>query len=100
MFHIIFDGVKITKSSLRIINLKDEIFMTYSQMEHLCGKRCTFIKYISTPLSFMTEQRKHIITIYNYTNNDYSASFNRISTISNLFQLLQNTLNIIEFDKL
>ena len=66
MFHIIFDGVKITKSSWRIINLKDEIFMTYSQMEHLCGKRCTFIKYISTPLSFMTEQRNHIITIYNY----------------------------------
>ena len=72
MFHIIFDGVKITKSSLRIINLKDEIFMTYSQMEHLCGKKCTFIKYISTPLSFMTEQRNHITSIYNYTNNDYS----------------------------
>ena len=70
MFHIIFDGVKITKSSLRIINLKDEIVMTHSQMEHLCGKRCTFIKYISTPLSFMTEQRNHIISIYNYTENE------------------------------
>ena len=67
MFHIISDGVKITKVlHFRIINLKDEIFMTHSQMEHLCGKRCTFIKYISTPLSFMTEQRNHIITIYNY----------------------------------
>ena len=70
MFHIIFDGVKITKSSWSIINLKDEIFMTYSQMEHLCGKRCTFIEYISTPLSFMTEQRNHIISIYNYTDNE------------------------------
>ena len=97
MFHIIFDGVKITKSSLRIINLKDEIFMTHSQMEHLCGKRCTFIKYISTPLSFMTEQRNHIISIYNYTN----TSYNRISIkISNLFQLLQKLLNMIESDKL
>ena len=44
--------------------------MTHSQMEHLCGKRCTFIKYISTPLSFMTEQRNHIISIYNYTDNE------------------------------
>ena len=71
MFHIISDGVKITKVlHFRIINLIDEIFMTHSQMEHLCGKRCTFIKYISTPLSFMTEQRNHIISIYNYTENE------------------------------
>ena len=49
MFHIIFDGVKITKSSLRIINLKDEIFMTHTRRWNICVVRDALSLNTSVP---------------------------------------------------
>ena len=49
MFHIIFDGVKITKVlHLRIINLKDKIFMTYRRW-NICVVRDALSLNTSVP---------------------------------------------------
>ena len=50
----------------------------------------------------MTEQRNHIISIYNYTENEDNEVPRIIeySKISNLFQSLQKILNMIGCDKL